>query len=222
MLPPIAEFRFGDLILVRYILGPMSVNTYLIFDKNKKEGILVDPAWKEDSLIDRINDEKISLPRVFLTHGHVDHIMALGYFKEKYNAKVFISKEDSKMLVEPSKNLSEFLGEPISFEPADEYIKDGEEYLVGSFKFKTSLIPGHTSGGMAFDFKAFVLTGDTLFAGGVGRSDFPGGDHAILIEKIWEKLMLLPSDEPVFPGHGPESTVGREKNSNPFFCFHKI
>ncbi len=210
------SYRNGCLVCERYILGPMEVNTYLVYDENSNQALLVDPAEESQQILERISELDLKEITIVLTHGHADHIFGVDFFRSRLKAPVAISKEDSAMLGDPSLNLSCYLGDAIEVSPAEKLLQDGEKIQVGSQTGEFRLVPGHTPGGMVLIFDHFVLSGDTLFAGSIGRSDFPGGDGKILVETIKKKIFSL-ADRKVLPGHGPETTIKEEKNNNPFF-----
>jgi hydroxyacylglutathione hydrolase len=210
-------FSKGKLVCERYILGALDVNTYLVYEENSKECLIIDPAAESERLVDKINKLGINIVNIFVTHGHIDHICGIDFYKKMFpDAKVLVSEQDASMLTDSEKNLSVWLGEPFSTQGADLFLNDSDIVEIGSIKGIAKLIPGHTEGGLALVFDDMVFSGDTLFAGSVGRSDFPGGSHSKLLTGIKKNIFSL-SDRLVFPGHGPETTIETEKNSNPFF-----
>lgn len=210
-------FKKSNLIAERYILGPIEVNTYLVYEENSKEAILIDPGSNSNELVARIKELNFDKVLLFLTHGHGDHIAGVEFFRKQFpNAKLAISIEDSSLLSDPAENLSAFIDEPVAIKPAEVIIKDGDTFKTGSHIGIARHIPGHTRGGMALVFDEMVFSGDTLFCDSVGRSDFPGGDGKALVEAIKTKLLVL-SDRLVLPGHGQETTIQHEKTVNPFF-----
>lgn len=211
------SFKQGNLICERYTLGPMEVNTYLIYDRNASQALLVDPAEESQELLNRIHELNLTEVTIFLTHGHADHIYGVDFFKKQLGAPVAISAEDAVMLTDARLNLSCYLGDSLEIEAAEQLLKDGDKFTLGSFSGELKLVPGHTPGGMILVFDSLVISGDTLFAGSVGRSDFPGGDGKALVKAIKEQIFSL-SDRLVFPGHGPETKISEEKAENPFFA----
>ncbi|MBC7104518.1 MAG: MBL fold metallo-hydrolase, partial [Firmicutes bacterium] len=163
----------------------------------------------------RLKARGLKLRYIILTHGHVDHIAALGEVREATGAEVLIHAADAEMLTDPTRNLSLFTGRRLRFSPAERLLADGDVVEVGTVCLEVIHTPGHTPGGICLKTDDVVITGDTLFAGSIGRSDFPGGNHGQLIRSIKERLLCLPGHTRVYPGHGPETTIEEEKRYNP-------
>lgn len=211
-------FNNESLVCERYILGPLEVNTYLVYEKNAAEAILIDPADNSDTVARRISELNFSKLTIFLTHGHADHISGVEFFKKNFPfSKVAVSGADAPMLPDPGLNLSLYIGDELSVSAPDKILEDGDQLSTGSLSGTARLVSGHTPGGMILIFDSMVFSGDTLFAGSVGRSDFPGGDGRKLVEGIKNTIFAL-NDRLVFPGHGPETTINAEKKDNPFFA----
>jgi len=199
----------------RFLLGPLEVNTWLIHDRNAGEGLVIDPADDSPELVARIRELGLKRLRILLTHGHADHILGVDPLRRALEARVAVAAADASMLGDPRSNLSAFLGTPFAVAPADETLAHGDVVRVGEVEGTVIAVPGHTPGGLAFAFPRFVVTGDALFAGSIGRTDLPGGDGELLVRMIQERLLTRP-DATILPGHGPESTLAHERQTNPF------
>ncbi|WP_211230140.1 MBL fold metallo-hydrolase [Desulfovirgula thermocuniculi] len=194
----------------------MAANCYIIGCPETKEAAVVDPGAEGGRILRRLEQLGLTCRYIILTHGHADHIGAVGQVKEATGAEVLIHREDGKMLTSPASNLSLYVGMALSFDPAERLLEDGDTVTVGKLTLKVIHTPGHTPGSISLEVGDCLITGDTLFAGSVGRSDFPGGSHQQLIRSIKEKLLVYPPETKVLPGHGPTSTVGEEARYNPF------
>lgn len=206
------------MILERLPVGPMESNCYIIGCKKTKKAAIVDPGFEGDRILARLEQLGLKCTHIILTHGHVDHISALDVVHGATGAEVLIHEKDAAMLVDPGKNLSRYMGASIQHKAADRLLKDKDQIKIGQLELEVIHTPGHTLGGISLKVGdgSALLTGDTLFAGSVGRSDFPGGSHAVLIDSIKTRLLVFPDETKVCPGHGPESTIGMEKKHNPF------
>ncbi len=198
-------------------LGYLPTNTYIVWNEDTKECLLIDPSdgFEEiDSFIDRM---KLKPVAIYITHGHDDHFGAVNDLKRKYNILVYLMKEEEEFIVSVNYNLSSSFGHARMIEP-DMFFIDRQTVSVLGTQMKVILTPGHTPGGGCYYFpgEKMIFTGDTLFCESIGRSDFPGGDARELLHSIREKLMALPDDTTVFPGHGPVSSIGHERKYNPF------
>ncbi|NOX97260.1 MAG: MBL fold metallo-hydrolase [Nitrospirae bacterium] len=205
------------MFLKRLVVGPLESNCYLVADEETKEGIIVDPGEEGERVLKAMRQEGI-VPRYLInTHGHIDHIGANGYLKERIEGiKLGIHEADARMLINATDNLSNFSGTGLTSPPADFFLKEGDEIKAGGICLKIIHTPGHTLGGICLLGEGEIFTGDTLFAGSVGRTDLPGGSREQLMQSLKEKLMVLPEETVVHPGHGEPSTIGREKTTNPF------
>ncbi|MFA5500192.1 MAG: MBL fold metallo-hydrolase [Candidatus Omnitrophota bacterium] len=202
-----------DLMIEKLEVGPLGANCYIVADKATGNAFLIDPGGEPDRIKDVLKKEKLNLKFIINTHGHGDHILGNGYF----GVPVYVHSLDKDFLTDPSKNLSGFFGLFMKASKADRLLEDGERISMGSLEMEIIHTPGHTPGGISIKIDGVVFTGDTLFAGGIGRTDLPGGDEEQLFKSIKDKLFALDDDVVVYPGHGGESTIGREKKTNPFF-----
>lgn len=205
-----------SLKLIRVQAGVYAVNCYIIYCEDKKEGIIVDPGGDADSILEFVREKDLKIKYIVLTHGHGDHIGGLKELKDALNAKIAIHEDDVEMLRDGDKNLSsKMLMGRVEVEP-DLILKEGSILEFGNEKAEVIHTPGHTLGGICLVIQDNIITGDTLFAGSIGRTDLYGGDFDTLMKSIKEKLMKYPDATKIFPGHGSPSTIGREKQSNPF------
>jgi glyoxylase-like metal-dependent hydrolase (beta-lactamase superfamily II) len=203
------------------VVGALETNCYIVWQEEAPETLVVDPAGEPERIIGALAELDRTPTVIFATHGHVDHVLALAAVSARFEgAKVACMAAEREVLERPSLNLSLFLG--VSLEPRapDVLLEPGEELAVGPMRFTAIHLPGHTAGGGALyglvDGRHTLLCGDALFAGGVGRTDFPGGDTRTLLDAIRTRLLVLPDDTAAYPGHGPQTTIGREKRENPF------
>ncbi|MHB8156271.1 MAG: MBL fold metallo-hydrolase [Desulfocucumaceae bacterium] len=197
-------------------VGSMDNNCYILGCEKTLEAVVVDPGAEGGKILRKLESLKLNCRYVILTHGHADHLGALGEVLKATGAQVMIHKEDADMLTSPGKNLSMFIGMTLKFKGPDRVLQDGDKVMVGEEQLEIMHTPGHTQGGICIFADGRLITGDTLFAGSIGRSDFPGGNHDQMIEAIKKKIMVYPPETPVYPGHGPASTVGQEARYNPF------
>ena len=214
------------------VLGMCATNCYAVFDGGVrtpggyaddgqiKDALIIDPAADVARIEDMISHYGLRPVAVLLTHGHFDHMLAADAVRKKYGIKVYAGENERALMADENANLSlPFTGNGMSFE-ADEYFKPGDELSLAGFRIRTIPVPGHTIGSVCYYFEDYkkLFSGDTLFAGSVGRSDFPTGNAGQLKRAIEEKLMCLSDDVQVFPGHGESTTIGYERVNNPFIC----
>lgn len=207
----------NKLIVISNSLGELATNSYIVGNTETREAIVIDPADEADYIVKVLADSNLKCIGIFLTHGHYDHMAALEELKEKTGAPSHASIDEKELLLDARTNLSSWLGSPLSIS-VDEYHKDGENINILDSVMTCISVPGHTKGGMCYYFEeaGVLFSGDTLFASSIGRSDFPTGDAKTLVKAIREKLLVLPENTIVYPGHNNRTKISREKKMNPF------
>lgn len=202
------------------VLGDFQANCYCVrTDAKQKKCLVIDPGQNPEDLVRFLESEKLTPEMIVLTHGHVDHIAGVETVRQRWpKVKVAIHEADANMLPDPAANLSMLAGTMVQARPAE--MELGEEPFLNAVGLRFQIIhtPGHTPGGIClYSAKDEILfSGDTLFAGSVGRTDFPGGSYEQLISGIHQSLLILPEQTTVYPGHGPATTLRNEKKHNPF------
>ncbi|MDO5292239.1 MAG: MBL fold metallo-hydrolase [bacterium] len=200
----------------RLVLGPVQTNCYIVENEDTKEAIVFDPADNAKEIIKCIEKEGLTVKGILLTHGHFDHISAADELRAHCGCKLYAHENEEELLKSPELNLStSFTGHPVSTN-ADIYVKDKEELTLAGIKIQVIYTPGHTRGGCCYYFPEHMLliSGDTLFRGTVGRTDFPTGDYDTLLTFIKTRLFELDDEVQVLPGHNDITTIGYEKQYN--------
>lgn len=203
--------------IVNIPTGMLQANTYLVCDETSRLGFIVDLGGYSRELKNIIEKNDIQIQYIVLTHGHGDHIGGVQeHLKDFPDAKVVCSRAEEKMLLDPELNEAHHFGpEKVSFKP-DILVDDGDTLTVGNMTMKFIMTPGHTEGGMCILVDDVLFSGDTLFCRSIGRTDLAGGDFRTIMESIKKKLFLLPDETQVLPGHMGPTTIGFEKENNPF------
>jgi len=198
------------------VVGALETNCYLVYCEETRDGAVVDPGADAEKIFKAIERAGIRPVILINTHGHIDHIGANKDIKDKYGISLIIHEKDKEMLAMGQQSeLSIILGAKESPKP-DEFLNEGDDIKIGNSSLKVIHTPGHSQGSVCLLGEDFLLAGDTLFKMGVGRTDLPGGSWEELERSIRSRIFTLPEDITVLPGHGPSTTVGREKNANPF------
>lgn len=204
-----------------FVFNPFQENTYVLFDETA-ECVVIDPGCVEPeenyALESFIESKKLTVKQLWNTHCHVDHVLGNYFVKEKYKTKLFIHPEDEPVLKAVSVYAPNYGFFQYQETKPDGYFEDGEILKFGNQSLRVLFVPGHSPGHVAFyhEQAGIVIGGDVLFYNSIGRTDLPGGNFETLIESIHKKLFTLPDNVVVYPGHGPETHIGYEKNSNPY------
>ena len=203
------------LIVEKVVVGPFASNCYVVGSESDKRGVIIDPGGEAKKILKKVSDLGLDIKLIALTHGHVDHVGALKDVKEATGAEVVIHADDVKALRNWALAIAFGLFSPVPPSP-DRLLNDGDSLDIGALHFEVLHTPGHTKGGICLSGEGVVFSGDTLFNHGIGRTNLPGGNYQQLMNSIRTRLMVLPDDTTVYPGHGPDTTIGAERTGNPF------
>lgn len=196
--------------------GIYAANSYIVYDENSLDCVLVDCGGDVDVVIRFIKDKKLTLQAVLLTHGHADHIAGIPELKNRMNCAVYVHEDDSELLMDAHKNFSASMAMGIIEFSEDHVFQDNDILDFGALSFRVVHTPGHTRGSVCFDVGVGLLSGDTLFKASIGRTDLYGGSESAILNSIKTRLWNYPDEMEVFPGHGPKTTIGYEKKFNYF------
>lgn len=205
-------------------LGDFGTNCYIIACPETGASAVIDPGTPDPWIKQTLDENGLKPSLILLTHGHLDHIGGVKWVKSFTGAPVLVHADDAEMLPDPHRNGSAYFGMSITAPAPDRLLQDGDEVAVGNLTFRVLHTPGHTPGGVCFylapkqgkEGPGHLIDGDTLFAGSVGRTDLPGGSMESIMQSIRTKMLTLPPDTVVYPGHGPTTTIGDEAEYNPY------
>lgn len=199
-----------------FTVGPLESNSYLVVDEAAREAALLDPGMESEPVADVLAREHLTVTSIINTHGHFDHVFGNAYFKAKTGAPLLMHRADLD-LVKRLEEQSLYFGFRATPSPSpDRFLEEGDEVRVGGVRLRVLHTPGHSPGGICLVTDGAAFVGDTLFAGSIGRTDLPGGSAEELLTSIREKLLALPDETVLYPGHGPATTIGHERRHNPF------
>ncbi len=199
------------------VVGPIQTNCYFLYHEDTRECLIIDPGFEEDTIEEYVRRKELKPIGILLTHGHFDHMVAANEVREKFGVKIYAGAAEKEIMADGAQNVSAQFTSPVTLE-ADEWLEDGQEVTFLGQTMRCIYTPGHTAGGVCYYFgkEGILFSGDTLFQESVGRTDFPTGSMQQLIRSVREKLFPLPDGVKVYPGHGMMTTIGHEKNFNPF------
>lgn len=200
------------------VVGAYQVNCYLVYDTDTKEGVIIDPGDEGDRIMSEVETTGVTPKGILLTHGHFDHIAAVDELRQHYSIPLYAGQGETELLSDSAKNGSAMAGLSLTVEPAEFLLEDEVLVRVGAVEFRILATPGHSPGGVCYlqEAAGLLYCGDTLFAQSIGRTDLLGGSTEVLLKSINDKIMKLPDQVVCYPGHGPKTTVGTERTSNPF------
>ncbi len=205
------------MIIKLLTVGPLASNCYIVADETTGEGIIIDPADEAGNILQNVKELGLKIKLIFLTHGHCDHIAGLKEVKEATGAEITVHEDDAEYHGQQAMAMALAFGFNCPPPPPpDRLLKHGDSINISGLHFEVIHTPGHTPGGICLYGHGVLFSGDTLFNYGIGRYDLPGGDYTQLMNSLQGGLRSLPDDTIVYPGHGPKTTIGAERRSNPF------
>lgn len=199
----------------KIISGRIEANCYIVYDSDTMKAVIVDPGEDADKVIGEIENGGFKPELLVNTHGHYDHVLSDEQIRLKFNIPLAAHKDEINMLADPDRNGSSMFGTAVSVKAPEMPLDDNQEVALSFAKFKVIHTPGHTKGGICLLFDGFLITGDTLFAGTIGRTDFPGGDFDEMMRSL-EKIKKLDHSTVLYPGHGSSTTLANELRHNPY------
>lgn len=206
----------AKLVLEHLTVGPLQANCFIVGDEESGEAVIIDPGGDGDMILNTVGRKPWKVTAILNTHAHFDHIAANAMVKNDTGAPLMAPRGDA-LFISQAHISARMYGLEVDGSPdPDRLLDDGDSIDLGDEKIKVMSTPGHTPGGATFVTSIGIFPGDSIFAGSIGRTDLPGGDYDTLIESIKSRILSLDDDTPVYPGHGPATTVGREREHNPF------
>ena len=205
------------MIIQSLVVGPIQANCFILGDEKTQEAVVIDPGDEAQRILAGLQKQALKLKFIINTHGHFDHVGANKALKEKTGAPILIHRAEAPLLAQLSSSAAVWGMQVDDSPPADRLLEDGDRISFGEITLEVIHTPGHSLGGISLYTPKDLFVGDTLFAGSIGRTDFPGGDYDQLISGVRTRLFVLGDDVRVFPGHGPATTIGQERRYNPFF-----
>jgi glyoxylase-like metal-dependent hydrolase (beta-lactamase superfamily II) len=205
-----------NMVVERIEVGPLGTNSYLFVCTLTGEAAVIDPGADAEHILSVLEKNNGIVKHILLTHGHIDHIGAAAEMKKRTNAPILIHSGDAQLLAEPDSAVAAMIGIPAKTCEADEYLLEGMSVQVGEHALSVRETPGHSPGSVCFEGSSFLFCGDLVFAGSIGRTDLPGGSYRQIMSSIKNVILSFPPDCVLLPGHGPETTVGAEKLTNPY------
>lgn len=204
------------MILDVLLVGPLGVNCYILGDEHTRQAVVIDPGGNPREILKTIEKRALKIIAIVNTHAHFDHVLALTEVRAATGAQFLLHAGEAQILASAQMSGAMFGMAMRQPAPPDRLLNDGDTIPVGALRLKVLHTPGHTPGGISLLLDNRVIVGDKLFQSGIGRTDFPGGDYATLMTSIRDKLLTLPDETIVYPGHGPATTIGEERALNPF------
>jgi len=198
------------------VVGPFATNCYIVYGMTSRQGVVIDPGGDAKVIFDFLLDNQVKPLAIFLTHGHIDHLLALPELIKQFDMGIYAHVAEQAMLAEVGLQAQMFGLKDVQQPQVNHWLQDNDQINLDGLKFGVLHTPGHSPGGCCFQLPTAIFVGDTLFAASIGRTDLPGGNYRTLIQSIQNRLMVLPDDTVVYPGHGETTTIGEERNYNPF------